>query len=83
MRGTFLERLATDVIAPAKARGYDEIWMMGPSMGGFGSLFYARAHTTDITGVLSIAPFLGDEDLDQGDRGRGRFAEMERACARR
>ena len=63
MRGTFLERLAEDVIAPAKARGYDEIWMMGPSMGGFGSLFYARAHTADVTGVLTIAPFLGDEDL--------------------
>src|SRR6186713_11358 len=28
MRGTFLERLATDVIAPAKLRGYDEIWMI-------------------------------------------------------
>src|SRR5262249_31091552 len=63
MRGSFLERLATDVIAPAKARGYKEIWLAGPSMGGFGSLLYARAHTADITGVLAIAPFLGDDEL--------------------
>ena len=63
MKGTILDRLAADVIAPAKARGYQEIWLAGPSMGGFGSLFYARAHTADITGVLSIAPFLGDKDL--------------------
>jgi pimeloyl-ACP methyl ester carboxylesterase len=63
MKGTILERLATDVIAPAKAHGYKEIWLAGPSMGGFGSLFYARAHTADITGVLTIAPFLGDKDL--------------------
>jgi len=63
MRGTFLDRLASDVIAPAKARGYQEIWIAGPSMGGFGSLFYTHAHTADISGVLAIAPFLGDRDV--------------------
>ncbi len=63
MKGTFLERLASDVITPAKARGYQEIWLVGPSMGGFGSLFYARAHTPDITGVLAIAPFLGEREV--------------------
>jgi pimeloyl-ACP methyl ester carboxylesterase len=63
LKGTILDRLAADVIAPAKVRGYQEIWLMGPSMGGFGSLFYARAHTADVTGVLAIAPFLGDKDL--------------------
>lgn len=63
MKGTILERLTTDVIAPAKARGYQQIWLAGPSMGGFGALFYARAHTADVTGVLAIAPFLGDKEL--------------------
>ena len=63
MRGTALDRLTTDVLAPAKARGYQETWLVGPSMGGFGSLFYARAHTPDVTGVLAIAPFLGDRGL--------------------
>lgn len=63
MRGTMLERFSTDVIAPTKSRGYQETWLVGPSMGGFGSLFYSRAHTSEITGVLSIAPFLGDRSL--------------------
>ena len=63
MRGTFVERLAADVIAPAKARGYQEIWLVGPSMGGFGSLLYSRGHAADVTGVLAIAPFLGDRKL--------------------
>ena len=63
MRGTFLDRLSADVIEPAKARGYREIWIAGPSMGGFGSLFYTHAHTSDISGVLAIAPFLGDRDV--------------------
>jgi hypothetical protein len=65
MRGTFLDRLSADVIAPAKARGYQEIWIAGPSMGGFGALFYTHAHTADISGVLAIAPFLGDKDVIQ------------------
>jgi pimeloyl-ACP methyl ester carboxylesterase len=63
MSGTFLDRLATDVIAPAKSRGYEEIWLVGPSMGGFGSLFYARGRTEDVTGVLAIAPYLGDRKV--------------------
>lgn len=64
MKGTLLDRLETDVIAPAKARGgYEEIWLMGPSMGGLGSLLYSHAHTSGVTGVLTIAPFLGDQDV--------------------
>lgn len=63
IKGAFVERLATDVIEPARARGYQEIWLIGPSMGGFGSLFYSRAHAGEITGALAIAPFLGDRDV--------------------
>lgn len=63
VKGTLLDRLETDVITPAKARGYEEIWLLGPSMGGLGALLYSRAHSAEVTGVLAIAPFLGDEDL--------------------
>jgi pimeloyl-ACP methyl ester carboxylesterase len=63
MKGTLLDRLEADVITPAKARGYEEIWLVGASMGGLGSLLFSRAHSADVTGVLAIAPFLGDKDL--------------------
>ena len=63
MKGTLLDRLKTDVIMPAKARGYEEIWLVGTSMGGLGSLLLSREHSADVTGVLAIAPFLGDKDL--------------------
>jgi pimeloyl-ACP methyl ester carboxylesterase len=62
-RGSFAERLSSDVIAPRRARGYAETWLIGPSMGGFGTLFYARQHLADVTGVLALAPYLGDKDL--------------------
>jgi S-formylglutathione hydrolase FrmB len=70
-QGTLLGRLEADVIAPAKARGYQEIWLAGPSMGAFGALFYARAHTPDVTGVLAIAPFLGNDKLIDEIAGAG------------
>lgn len=56
---TLLERLRTDVILPAKARGYVKIWLVGASMGGMGSLLYLKEHIEDIDGVLTMAPFLG------------------------
>lgn len=62
-RGIIAERLSADVIAPRRARGYAQTWLIGPSMGGFGTLFYARQRPADVTGVLALAPYLGDKDL--------------------
>jgi pimeloyl-ACP methyl ester carboxylesterase len=63
-RGTFAERLASDVIEPRRqARGYQQIWLIGNSMGGFGTLWYAHQHLSEVTGVLALSPFLGDRDL--------------------
>lgn len=60
---TLLGRLREDVILPAKERGYDHIWLVGASMGGLGSLLYAREHPEDIQGVCLLSPFLGDEAI--------------------
>ncbi len=71
VRGIFPERLATDVIGPARDRGYEQLWLIGVSMGGMGTVYYARSHAADVTGVLALAPYLGkreviDEIHDQG-----------------
>ncbi len=54
-------RLNEDVIAPARASGYRQIWLVGISMGGFGALAYAKAHPREVAGLLLLAPFLGEE----------------------
>jgi len=54
-----VERLHQDVILPARAKGYRDIWLVGVSLGGLGSLLYTRAHQDEINGVVLIAPFLG------------------------
>lgn len=63
MKRSLLTRLKQDVIAPARARGYKKIWLVGISMGGLGSLLFAQKHHDLIDGILLMAPFLGDKDL--------------------
>lgn len=53
------ERLSEDIIAPARAEGYERIWLLGISLGGMGALIHARAHPEEIAGVVVLAPFLG------------------------
>ena len=63
LNGTVIERLETDVIAPARARGYRRIWLVGISIGGLGSLLYLRAHPGVVSGVVLLAPYLGERDV--------------------
>lgn len=67
---TVRERLHQDVVLPAKARGYQCIWMGGISLGGFGSLIYAQKYANQLSGLLLIAPYIGN---------RGTLAEIESA----
>jgi pimeloyl-ACP methyl ester carboxylesterase len=58
-----VSRLQSEVIAPARAKGYESIWLVGISLGGLGSLLYTWAHPQDITGVYAMAPYLGDKAM--------------------
>ena len=60
---TLIVRLKEDVIDPARAEGKENIWMVGFSMGGLGSLLYELERPGDIDGICLVAPFLGDEEI--------------------
>ncbi len=60
---SLIERLDEDVIGPARAQGYERIWLLGISMGGLGALLYASERGDQIDGLILLAPFLGDEEL--------------------
>lgn len=56
-----IERLRADVIAPARARGYAQIWLVGISLGGFGALVYSAEHPAGVTGIVALGPYLGSD----------------------
>ena len=62
---SILRRLREEIVLPARAQGYRQIWLVGISLGGFGALGYAVRHGTEIDGVLAIAPYLGPRRLTQ------------------
>jgi pimeloyl-ACP methyl ester carboxylesterase len=57
---SLVPRLKTDIIDPARAAGYEEIWLVGASMGGLGALLYCKLHPADVDGIFLISPFLGE-----------------------
>jgi len=59
---SLLPRLHEDIVLPARKAGYKNIWLLGISMGGFGSLLYASENPNLIDGVILLAPFLGDRN---------------------
>ena len=71
LRGNAAQQIETDVVAPLRTRGYGQIWVVGISMGGFGSLHYAELFPAHVDGVLALAPFLGDKSLGEEIRNAG------------
>jgi pimeloyl-ACP methyl ester carboxylesterase len=59
----FLPRLKEDVIAPARLLGYENIWLVGISLGGFGALWYDIENPGDLTGIVVLAPYLGEPEV--------------------
>lgn len=55
---TLLERMEQDVLAPRRGQ-YEEVWIVGLSMGGIGALLSAWTYPDDVDGLVLIAPYLG------------------------
>ncbi len=75
--GALPERLDTDVMKPNLKKGYQRVWMIGMSMGGFGSLFYPSQRPGEVDGVLALAPWLGDDDLVKSIHDAGGLAKWQ------
>lgn len=72
------ERLEADVLGPARAKGaYAQVWLLGISMGGYGTFHYAQAHPAHVDGIAAFAPFLGEEDVWGPIRANGGLARLQ------
>lgn len=63
LNGDVAMELHDQVIAPARARGYREIWLAGASMGGMGALLYEKTYPHDVAGLVLMAPYMGEPAL--------------------
>lgn len=72
-----LERLHQDVVLPARARGVEEIWLVGISLGGVGALLYEAEHPGEIAGAVLLAPFLGNPPIVEEVTAAGGLAGWE------
>jgi len=63
MEGRAVQRLHDEVIAPARRRGYGEIWLVGASLGGMGALMHDSAYPNQVNGMVLLAPYLGDKPV--------------------
>jgi len=79
---SLVRRLKKDVIYPAKKEGYKNIWLVGISMGGLGTLLYSMERTEDIDGIFLVAPFLGNSGVVQLIRKSGGLKSWDPGSAR-
>lgn len=56
-------RLEADVIGPARSKGYEQVWLLGISMGGYGTFHYTLQFPEHVDGIAAFAPYLGEEEL--------------------
>jgi hypothetical protein len=63
LEGVAEMRLHDEVIVPARRRGYAQVWLVGASLGGMGAILYDRAYPEQVTGMVLLAPYLGDPPL--------------------
>jgi pimeloyl-ACP methyl ester carboxylesterase len=56
--GSVAQRLHEDVVAPARRRGYRNVWLVGISLGGLAAMLYCLRYG-DANGVVALAPFVG------------------------
>jgi len=60
---SILERLQADVIVPARSQGYQSLWLVGISLGGFGALIHEEAFPGQVQGLVVLAPYLGEASV--------------------
>jgi pimeloyl-ACP methyl ester carboxylesterase len=68
---TIAERLAEDVLQPARAFGYARIWLVGISNGGAAAILATDRFPQGADGIVLLAPYLGGRQIAQEIRSGG------------
>jgi pimeloyl-ACP methyl ester carboxylesterase len=61
--GLLADRVYYDILLPYRDRGYRDFYVVGTSLGGYGALWLNHEHENLISGLILIAPYLGDQSV--------------------
>jgi pimeloyl-ACP methyl ester carboxylesterase len=75
--GRMPERLHDEVVAPARQRGYRQVWLLGASLGGMGTVLYDRRYPGEMDGLVLLAPYLGEHKLQDEITAAGGLAHWQ------
>lgn len=56
-------RIEEDIVGPFVAQGGRGVWLVGTSLGAFGSLAYAKWYPEHVLGLLLLGPYLGEDPV--------------------
>lgn len=65
------QRLHDEVLLPARRRAYTEIWLVGASLGGMGSILYDGMYPEQVDGIVMLAPYTGEREIHDEIRAAG------------
>ena len=63
LHGGVGQRLHSEIVLPARAQSRREIWLAGASMGGMGALLFERRFPAAVSGLVLLAPYMGEPRL--------------------
>lgn len=63
-RDEIVWRLYEEIIRPAREH-YDEVWLVGVSLGGLGAIMTAQQHPEAVDGLVLLAPYLGPSHMQR------------------
>lgn len=72
-----VDRLHQDILLPLKRRGYEQIWLAGISLGGFGAVLTASEYPEVISGLVLLSPYMGDRKLAAEVEAAGGLSEWQ------
>lgn len=61
--GSIVRRIREHVVAPARARGGERVWMTGVSLGALAALAYAARHGEDLERLALLSPYPGTREV--------------------
>ena len=76
-QGQAARRLHDEIIEPQQRSGNRDLWIIGISLGGMGSMLYEREYPGQAHGLMLLSPYLGEKAIHNEIRAAGGLAEWD------